>query len=194
MWNDQESGRKITFMSIAFNASAISTNDIKEIGLSHWSRQSFQQQVAHHWRIVDKVETKDVVEFGTPDLFDFGTTHHITAADVVTVLDDWAFSLDSGCEELCIVMYGETAIKTLGRHWKSPVPAIVLDLEAVWRQRHHEAVQSTFEEVAPALGDVASLTSNFDHAGNQAYCQIAVLTSMGKEKKRTFLRLEDPFE
>ncbi|KAI0167822.1 hypothetical protein BJ166DRAFT_520784 [Pestalotiopsis sp. NC0098] len=184
LWGDQKSGARINFMSIAFNTSTTgSINEIKDLGLSHWSKRSIQQQSAYHWCIGEKVETKDIVEFGNPDTFDFGTTQAITAHDVKTVLDDWALSLSDDCEELCIVMYGKQAIETLGRHWKAPVPATILDLEAVWHQRHHRAVFSTFEEVASASKDVVNVTSNIDQAGNQAYCLIALLKSLGKKDK-----------
>lgn len=192
LWNDQESGRSITFMSIAFGTSSM--GDIKELGLSHWSKSGFQQQITHHWRVVEKVETKDVVEFGNPDSFDFGTTQPITARDVDTVLDDWVSSLSGASQELCVVMYGEQSIKTLERHWRSPTPIVILDLEAAWHQRHDGVVHSTLEEVASASEDIANATSTLDHAGNRAYCLLALLISLGRDSQESHFEEQVPDE
>lgn len=192
LWKNQESGRSITFLSIAFGTS--STDAIVDLGLSHWSKRGFQQQIAYHWRIGEKVETSDVVEFGNPDSFDFGTTQTITTHDIGIVLDDWVFSLSKNCEELCIVMYGAQSIMTLGRYWRAPIPVVVLDLEAAWHQQHHQQCHSTFEEVASASKDITNATSTLDHAGNQAYCLLLLLKSLEEKNENPSQKLEDSFE
>lgn len=185
LWDDQEPGHRVTFVSIVFSTHTAPKDDIKDIGLSFWSKHFIMRGSSYHWRVEEHVEAQDVIEFGKPDSFDHGTTQPITARDIETVLDDWVLSLSSQCEQLCLVLYGKQQIMTLERHWKSPVPVVVLDFEVVWRLLDDKPSPATVDDGIFAIGGTEDTNTTPANAGNQAYSLIVMLEAIGKERGKS---------
>lgn len=186
LWMDQEAGHSVTFISVVSNASETSNNIVDDMGLSIWSKNFLTHttsQITHHWRIGESAErhteANGAIEFGHSDGFDFGTTQPIMPDDISTIFDDWATSLSSNCEQLCVVVYGKEQMDIVKKYWTSTVPVVFVDLEIVWRLRCNGPPTSKFGEIASTIGDFAAITTDINHSGNQANCLIGLLQSLG---------------